>query len=951
VSERDKDKSEPSLADTMASDVEEESATPGPKSSAGRGRTGLFIGIGVVVVAGIAIGVFAMRKGGGKKKSANKPPTTVDAGASAKPDRAALRERAYGKIREALGATAPAIRAQACAAAGKIVDRVSIPTLLGLVEGDPAAEVRGEAANALAALRANGARPVLEKLLAKAEPGLAVWFTDALAQLGDAKARKKLVELAGADDLSISFRACLALANLSPAGDEKVIAVLRKLAAREAELNKIAKYAGAVILTKLAHLRFAQAKKMLYGLLSNPDVGVRVAAAEGLARLGDDAGKQVLKQAMADTASPYRPAAAVALVSLGDYSGAETLSKLLGHKDANVRRLAARGVGEIGDGNMLATLAGMLDDADKSVQLAAAVAIVQIARLDHGSLASASVDWAKTALRSEDWAVRDAAAKTVGDLPEKKAVPLLAQAIADKNPKVRIAAAVGARRLRGTKAARTVAAALDRETNKAVQEQQVKALGKIGQPDGTQILEKLAGKSDRVGIMALGALIALGKLELANKLAAFLDNRSAAIRLAALDAAMLAGHAVVVPMLVRGLGDRDPRVRLSAAVALARHNANKDEALPILQKALASTDPLVSGRARAALIRFGVIPENPNVAELLDSPDARVRRAAIDALAAMSWESARPLLRRAIYDPDPATRWAAVDAIAVHTSADKEELITMYKLVIKHPDPVCRARGQAQLAKLLDDSSPAPAAPTNKTVDPAVVKRAAGLVRAAHEELEAAKRKLEAEDSKITAIIGRAPQNDQELDEVEKLVKRLERTLVPVRKARTKVESAAKTFNALAVGAPPAELASTITETRALIEQSKSLARKAIQRVRSTASRAKKYVRDQTANPAMLVASADTAISVGQLSSARRDLRKAQKAYARLKTSNPRIHFLFGRLYEAMARGAKTPKARKRSLRYAKRSYDRFTRSGKGFEVGQARKRSAAIAKELAKLK
>ena len=119
------------------------------------------------------------------------------------------------------------------------------------------------------------------------------------------------------------------------------IAALRALAAHEAELNDIAPYAGAVILTKLAALHDAKARKILYSILETKDEGARLAAAEGLAKLGDDAGKKVLEDVFANEASPNRLVATVALIPLGDYAGYDLLTAKLADKDPD--DAAARG--------------------------------------------------------------------------------------------------------------------------------------------------------------------------------------------------------------------------------------------------------------------------------------------------------------------------------------------------------------------------------------------------------------------------------------------------------------------------------------------------------------------------------------------------------------------------------------------------------------------------------
>src|SRR5262249_22637648 len=162
----------------------------------------------------------------------------------------------------------------------------SVPALTDLTEKDPDAETRGHAAGALGAIGASGAVALLAKLETSAAPPLKVWYATALARLGDKGAKKRLLGYAADKHLDVAFRAALALADVSQPGDAEAIATLRALAAREAELNDIAPYAGAVILTKLAALHDPKAKKILYSVLDTKDEGARLAAAEGLAKLG-----------------------------------------------------------------------------------------------------------------------------------------------------------------------------------------------------------------------------------------------------------------------------------------------------------------------------------------------------------------------------------------------------------------------------------------------------------------------------------------------------------------------------------------------------------------------------------------------------------------------------------------------------------------------------------------
>ncbi len=377
------------------------------------------------------------------------------------------------------------------------------------------------------------------------------------------------------------------------------------LAGHEAQLNDIAPYAGAMILTKMAALHDAQARKLLYSILESKDEGSRLAAAEGLAKLGDDAGKKVLEDVISSEASPNRLVASVALVPLGDYVGFDLLSQRLTDKDADTRRLAARGLGDIGERKSVPALVTLAEDHDWSVKIAAAAAVLVIVGLDPQVLAQASVDWTASALKSEDWAVRKAAAGVLGDMPEKDAVPLLASAIADPDPNVRLAASHAAGHMKSAEAANDVATAAKAEKDPAVQEEQVKALGEIGNAAAHDTLVALEDKPGRVGVFAAGSLIAVGDPVGKAKLDTAVVAPQADIRLAAVQSASQAKNPIVVPTLKTGVADKIFDVRFTAAEGLAGFRAEKAAAVPVLTAALDVKDPSVQGRAEAALIELG----------------------------------------------------------------------------------------------------------------------------------------------------------------------------------------------------------------------------------------------------------------------------------------------------------------------------------------------------------
>ncbi|HEY0988964.1 MAG TPA: HEAT repeat domain-containing protein, partial [Kofleriaceae bacterium] len=627
-------------------------------------------------------------------------------------DYSAERKKAQITVRDSLKETEPAVRVHGADALGKIQDQPSAPALAELTERDPDAQVRGHAADALGALGASTEARLLAGLETAAPPPLKVWYASALARLGDKRAFQRLLDYARSTDLAVSFKAGLTLADLARPGDRKVIAALRTLATHEAALNELAPYAGALILTRMAALRDPDARKLLYGILEHRDEGARLAAAEGLARLGDDAGKQVLRDVLANPASPNRLVAAVAQIPLGEYGGLDLITSQLTARDAGTRRLAARALGDIGERKSLRALIELSRDPDWTVRIAGAAAVVAIVGLDPQVLAQASVDWTRGALESQDWATRKAAAGVLADIPEKQAVPLLAQAIADRDPKVRLAASRSAGRMKSAEAATRVAVAVKAETDAGVKEQQVKALGEIGHPSAHDTLAEISQEPGRIGVLAAGSLIAVGDASGKARLDTAVAAAEVDIRLAAVEAASAAKNPVVVDTLKIGVLDRVFTVRFTAAEGLAAFNAEKAAAVPVLTQGLDSRDADIVGRALAALTRLGEKARDKaqTPSEMLDSPDARRRLAAVPVVRALPVAEAIPLVRRLIVDPDQEVRHAGVDAIEDIAGKDRDEAVKLYKPLVSDADPIVRSKASGQLSRLVPPPPPAPAA-------------------------------------------------------------------------------------------------------------------------------------------------------------------------------------------------------------------------------------------------
>jgi serine/threonine protein kinase/HEAT repeat protein len=898
--------------------------------------------------------------GTGSAQSPNTPATpTVDLEQAGRDARVVLR----GSLAHA----EPKVRVHGADGVAAVKDGESQPRLLELVATDPDAEVRGHAAAALGALGATAAKRPLEAAEKKAEPALRVWYAAALARLGDRDGRRHLVRYAKDDDLAVAFPAALALADVSAGGDKDAIAALMRLAAREAELNDVAPYAGAVLLGKLAALREERARGVLYQLLEDKNERSRLAAAEGLARLGDEAALAPLKKTLDDAASPNRLVAAVALIPLGDYAGYDLLTEKLADPDPERRRLAARGLGEIGETASVTPLAGLLADPDHTVRVAGAVALLFIVGLDPALLAQASVDWAKGALDSQDWAVRAAGAGVLGDMIEEDAVPLLAQALVDDDKNVRRAAARSARKMKTPAAARTIADAVVAERDDDVKADQVRALGAIGDGVARPALEQIAKDPNTLGVLASGALIAVGDPSAATRLAAAMTDRHTEMREAAVEASVLARNPVVVPTLAVGAGDRVFTIRFAAAEGLAGYQAEKAVAQPVLEEGLAQRDLSFQARARAALLALGVSPAGGVTPDqLLGSPDPSVRLGAAHEIARLPWVEARPFVRRMLADPDVGVRRRGLDIVETGDAAQRPDAIKLYKLVVDDFDESLRAKARARLARLapVTKTASAPTAPPTPAITPppavdaavpAAVDTRAGdaalaLALVAQEDASKAVRELEAIATEMTAAIARPADDDGDIRKVKDLARSARTVRDRVKAASAQAADAAQAAETAARSTPSAEATQKAAQATIVAEETAALSKTAIATSDALDKQADDYASSETGDVEMRIAAADISIASGKLSDAKRDLDKAAAQASASGESYPAIKWSYGRLYESMAKREKDVADKVRLLKKAKQGYDDFARSGSGSKVVRAKERSVELAEEITEL-
>lgn len=256
-------------------------------------------------------------------------------------------------------------------------------------------------------------------------------------------------------------------------------------------------------------------------------------------------------------------------------------------------------------------------------------------------------------LRDANPSTRQTAADRLGKIGTP-AVPVLLEALKDKNPDVRAAACSALMKAQpdpGT--AINALVKLLKDDNPKVRRAAAWELGLANITFGleedadetketVEALRSVLGDKDRdVRITAVGALASLGR-----KAAAAGDD------------------------LVEVLHERDPRIRVAAARTLLRINRDtRSLVLPVLLELVGDPDPESTVSQRA----FGTLREEeaeaqtlPRLIELLESRDVEVRRRAAYYLGDLgpSAESAVFPLLTLLADPDDTVRFRAAEAIA-----------------------------------------------------------------------------------------------------------------------------------------------------------------------------------------------------------------------------------------------------------------------------------------------
>jgi HEAT repeat protein len=472
--------------------------------------------------------------------------------------------------------------------------------------------------------------------------------------------------------------------------------------------------------------------ELLVALADGENAGRRNAAAEALVALGR-AAVDALCETLTSADSDVRKLAADALGEIGDVRAVAALSPAVADADRNVRAAAAEALGKIGGADAAAALEGALRQDDQTLRLATLDAL---GRAGHtppisllaplaqdpflrrplyrllGSLSDpVALELILSGLREHARGTREAAlaalanqralrrgggyaslARRVRDLAH--ASPEIAAgaraALGSEDPLVVQGALWVLAMIQDTSAASAVAAAGadDRHRDTAVA-----ALEAMGAAAGVALVSSLPSLSPGGRATAIRALARLREWSAVSPLSTLAASGDPDERVMALEALGELGDPSAVPLLATLLGEE----MVAAAAARAMTTIGRRDASAVRDEVHRR---MAKGPTPLLVRLLGEIggPEDMvALRQAAGSPDAPIRVAAIEAMAALRLAAGGELVAHRLADEDAAVRAAAARALAVF---DMPETRRALRAALTDDDPQVASAAATSLGSM-----------------------------------------------------------------------------------------------------------------------------------------------------------------------------------------------------------------------------------------------------------
>lgn len=473
-------------------------------------------------------------------------------------------------------------------------------------------------------------------------------------------------------------------------------------------------------LSKTALMRFGpQAKDTLKTGLKNGEWNIRFPSAELLAAMGDRSGVDVLLDAIRRGGHDQSDALK-GLSALNEKKALPQLIELLVDKDTKTQKkaedIAQRWIRRHPD--IIPDFAAALGRADTPQLKRQLLSCLRI--VDHPQVRQEAARLAK----DPDVQVRITAIQTIAFLKNTEQVPVLLDALNDRDQKVRKYAALALSGLKVKEAAEPLIRYLKEaeQTDPSL----INAIANYGQEIVPKITPLLKDKSKHIRRSGAQVLGVIGSTGTVNALIAALKDPEPEVRAAAAQALGKIPDKRSVPALVKAVSDRSEPVKQEAGFALlslggktiaylnallksedpeerqravtALSHMGDDKSLKLMSAALQDSDPEVRLHAAQGLAAFG-----PRGGELLiaalNDPDLNVRRAALFSLGEIRcFRAVKPVLRLLNTE-------LKVDVLNTLIAIGTEEALPALFQTLKDRDPFIRAMTAEALGEIGDPAA------------------------------------------------------------------------------------------------------------------------------------------------------------------------------------------------------------------------------------------------------
>ncbi len=558
---------------------------------------------------------------------------------------------------------------------------------------DRDADYRTLAASALFALGSDAAEavPALTDALSDESAAVRAGAAQALSVIGSPArtAERALNKLLEDPEPIVRSSAVLALGEVT--GAPSVDTMVTALKDESPRVREVA----AGLLSKMG----GSAAPAVIKLAQDKDDNLRVLAIQILGRIKSADAVPTLINTLGDSETAVRNASIIALSQIGEPSIA-ALTGAMTDGEVTKRWSAAYALNLVGTAKVAPALVVGLNDKDQRVRELATTGLTRMGK--------DAVDALAVAAKNEDAGMRQMAINALGVAARPEAVPALTIAIKDPDPAVREAAVTA---LGYTGSDKAIAPLTDAITSEDLNLRAVAipAFARLGKPAIDALAEISKHQQWQVRRAVVDSLGMMALPEVVPALNRMVPDQEPRVRVAAAMAIAKVGPAAKssITPLVNNLGDANDEVRESAAIALARIAPGNDTAIPAIVKALREGDARTKAGASLAIARLGPLAPaavDPLINALKDADQSVVTTARL-ALVKLGYEAV-PGLVKALRGDDVDGR-VLVMGVLGQIGTDAAAAADMLVFLLQDPDQKIRDSAVYALGQIGTDGKAA----------------------------------------------------------------------------------------------------------------------------------------------------------------------------------------------------------------------------------------------------